>query len=145
MRRHVRASIGDAHKQSRSCGERSRAGPKRALRMQWIPELRLWLSDLLRLLRTALGARLLPAALLRLLPGLLTAALLRLLHRVALLLAAGLAVATRVVTRPGAAARRGGNVGGLPAFWMRYVISNYVLAMINLLIYNHILFDVDFR
>ena len=101
--------------------------------MQWIPELRLWLSDLLRLLRTALGARLLPAA------------LLRLLHRVALLLAAGLAVATRVVTRPGAAARRGGNVGGLPAFWMRYVISNYVLAMINLLIYNHILFDVDFR
>jgi len=42
--------------------------------MQWIPELRLWLSGLLQLLRTALGARLLPAALLRLLPGLLTAA-----------------------------------------------------------------------
>src|SRR5262249_13161684 len=72
-------------------GERSRARPKRAPCMQ----------SALRLLRTAVGAWLLPAALLRLLPGLLTEALLRLLPglltaalirlflRVALLLAAG--------------------------------------------------------
>src|SRR5262249_17071851 len=64
---------------SRGCGERSRARPKRALRMQ----------SALRLLRTAVGAWLLPAALLRLLPGLLTAALFLLLLRGALLLAAG--------------------------------------------------------
>src|SRR5262249_55753846 len=63
---------------------------KRALCMQWIPVvLRLWLSGILRLLRTAVGAWLLPATLLRLLPGLLTAALFRVLLRVALFFAAG--------------------------------------------------------
>src|SRR5262249_8105627 len=93
VRRHVRAGIGNAHEQSRGCSERPRARPKRALCMQSVPVLgatellppfgllrlqlfvvlRLLLSGLLRLL--AVGARLLPAALLRrLLPGLLTAA-----------------------------------------------------------------------
>src|SRR5262249_51037953 len=47
------------------------------------------MQSALRLLRTAVGAWLLPAALLRLLPGLLTAALFWLLLRGALLLAAG--------------------------------------------------------
>src|SRR5262249_35940243 len=34
LRRHVGAGIGHAHGQPRGCGERSRAGPKRALRVQ---------------------------------------------------------------------------------------------------------------
>src|SRR5262249_44837663 len=65
LRRHVGAGIGDAHGQSRRRGERSRAGPKRALRVQSVSmpvaaELRLppvgllWLWTELLQLRTKL-------------------------------------------------------------------------------------------
>src|SRR5262249_51186848 len=54
LRRHVGAGIGDAHHQSRRRGERSRAEPKRALRVQSVSlpvaaELRLSPAGLLRL------------------------------------------------------------------------------------------------
>jgi hypothetical protein len=66
MRRHLHASIGDAHSNLAAAASDFALGCMYAMDTG-----RMGLSGLLRLLRTAVGARLLPAALLRLLSGLL--------------------------------------------------------------------------
>jgi hypothetical protein len=67
MRRHLHASIGDAHSNLAAAASDFALGQSVLYDMYAMDTGRMGLSGLLRLLRTAVGARLLPAALLRLL------------------------------------------------------------------------------